>query len=195
MENLVNEYHQATLPSGYERVELDMGCGRGGFTRQLAERFPERLVVASDVMVGRLRIVESRLRRAKLSNVCVLRAEHGMLAEFQLPLSSIDRIHLLCPDPWPKDLPRKSRRIASTAFFCLLPRVLKRGGVFHFASDDAPYFEDVRRVALRLPFFTEDTGALSDVEDMKTDFEMQWEAEGKVVRHLAMRYGMNNQRG
>ena len=195
MENLINEYRQAALPEGYGQVELDMGCGRGGFTRELAERFPQRLVVATDVMMGRLRIVEARLKRAKLNNVCVLRAEHGALAEFQLPRASIDRIHLLCPDPWPKDLPKKARRIASTAFFCLLPQVLKEGGVFHFASDDAPYFEDVCCVTRTLPFFREDAEALSDIRDIKTDFERQWEAEGKVVRHLSMRYHTINQRG
>ena len=37
------------------RVELDLGCGSGGFTVALAKSKPEALVLGADVMLGRLR--------------------------------------------------------------------------------------------------------------------------------------------
>ena len=38
---------------GREIVELDLGCGCGSYTCELAKRFPERQILAADVMIGR----------------------------------------------------------------------------------------------------------------------------------------------
>ena len=45
-------------PAPGQRIELDLGCGSGGFTVRLAASKPEALVFGADVMLGRLRKVE-----------------------------------------------------------------------------------------------------------------------------------------
>jgi tRNA (guanine-N7-)-methyltransferase len=57
-----------------------------------------------------------------------------------LPPSSLDRIDLLYPDPWPKKRHWK-RRFVSPANLDRFARVLKPGGEFRFASDIADYVE------------------------------------------------------
>ena len=183
---LTNDYRQFQLPDGYGFVEMDMGCGRGKFTLELAKRFPERLVIASDVMIGRLRRLDAKVEKRNLANVRLLRAESGQVAEFQMPLHSIDRLHLLCPDPWPKER-RKARRLVSTSFLCMLRRVLKPGGILHLSTDHEPYWLDWKRMLDYMPFFTKEMSAIDDIADIKTDFELQWLAEGKAVNHLAYR--------
>ncbi len=181
---LTNGYSQPDIPGGYGCVEWDMGCGRGGFTLALAKRYPERLVVASDVMLGRLRRLDAKVERQGLGNVMLLRAESSQAVRFQIPPRSIDRLHVLCPDPWPKDK-RKARRLVCTAFLCMLPRVLKKGAVLHMSTDHMPYWEDWCGMLKGLPFFREQPDAISDVSDIRTDFERQWQEEGKEVRHLS----------
>ena len=181
---LTNDYRQPVIPPQYSFVELDMGCGRGKFTLELAKRFPDRLILASDVMLGRLRKLDLKVEKRHLANVILLRAESGQLAEFQLSPHSIDRLHILCPDPWPKDK-GKGRRTVCTAFLCSLTRVLKPGGILHLSTDNAPYFEDWRKMLAALPFFAPAPDALQDIADIKTDFELQWLAEGTPVQHLA----------
>ena len=189
IEVLTNEYRLLSLPADAESVELDMGCGKGKFTLELAQRYPKRLVLASDVMLGRLRRIKQKVLHQKIPNVRLLRAESAQLVRFQLPWRSVDRIHILCPDPWPKEDKRPLRRLVSTQFLCTLPRVLKPGGTLHLSTDHQPYFEAWQEMLAKLPFFTPDPGAIADVRDLKTDFELQWEAQGKSVGHLAFRLG------
>ena len=183
IEILTNEYRQPCFPAEYTAVELDMGCGKGKFTMELAQRYPERLVVGLDVMMGRLTRIDSKVGRRNLKNVILLRAESSQAAAFQLPAQSVDRIHLLCPDPWPKEK-RKGRRLVCTAFLCTLRRILKPGGILHMATDYRPYFDDWQRMLNIIPWLKDAPGASDDVRDIKTDFELQWEAEGKSVWHL-----------
>ncbi|MBP5638659.1 MAG: methyltransferase domain-containing protein, partial [Victivallales bacterium] len=126
---LTNTWETYELPTGSSGiVELDMGCGKGAYTLALAERYPERLVLASDVMLGRLRRLNRKIEKRHLDNARCLRASSLELVSFQLPPQSIDRIHLLCPDPWPKDK-HVVKRLVTNDFLCRIPRILKVGGI------------------------------------------------------------------
>ncbi len=174
----------AVAPGAF--TELDLGCGKGSFSTALAERFPERRVFAADVMIGRLRKLVKRGERMKLENLTVFRTEAQLFVSRFLPDRSIDRLHLLCPDPWPKERHR-GHRLVTSDFTAQLHRVLKTGGVFHFSSDDEPYRDSVERIFSTSPLFEPAPGALDDIADIKTDFERLWLAEGKTVRHYAYR--------
>lgn len=167
-------------------IELDMGCGKGGFLLQLAQLFPERLVLGSDVMLGRLRRVERKVERRELSNVELLRADNLELVGYQLPDACVTRLHLLCPDPWPKTRHR-ARRLVTSDFLTRVARVLVGGGVLHLSTDHEPYLAALRQCVEALPFYDYAPGAIADIADLKTDFERKWLAAGKHVPHLAYR--------
>ena len=50
-------------------IELDLGCGKGGFTAALARKYPERLILAADIMLGRMRKVRKKVEQLGCSNV------------------------------------------------------------------------------------------------------------------------------
>jgi tRNA (guanine-N7-)-methyltransferase len=58
--------------------------------------------------------------------------------ERQIPPSSLDALHLLFPDPWPKKRHHK-RRIVSPQFVDLVASRLKSGARIHLATDWEPY--------------------------------------------------------
>ena len=172
-------------PAG-EHVELDLGCGSGSFTCLLARKMPQAQVLAADVMLGRLRKVVRRAERCGADNVTVLRTEARMLLAKILPDRCVDRIHLLCPDPWPKGRHRGHRLLAAN-FVTFLHRVLKEDGVFHFSSDDEYYCAAVDRVIAGSRLFAESPDAVADLAGMRSDFEERWLEAGKKVLHRAWR--------
>ena len=178
-------HHYIPVPAS-GGVELDMGCGSGSFTIALAKKYPDRQILAADVMIGRLRKVVKKMERAGLTNMDVLRVEARFLIAQMLPDGALDRIHILCPDPWPKNRHRGNRLLCSD-FTTQLHRVLKPEGVFHFSSDDEAYCEAVNKVISASGLFELDPAGIADLAGVRSDFEERWLAEGKMVHHRAWR--------
>ena len=173
--------------SPWKRVELDLGCGSGGFSINLAGHNPETLVLAADVMLPRLRKVEKLKNRAGLKNLELLRVEARHLTGRILPDAALDRIHILCPDPWPKHR-HKGNRLMSSEFMMSLRRILKPGGVLHFATDDPRYMNAaLENIASSGLFEQLPDSALADVAAFKTEFETDWLSIGRTVPHTAFR--------
>lgn len=168
-------------------VELDLGCGSGDFAVAIAEKHPERLVFAADIMLNRMRKVVSKCRRAGVSNVRFFRVEARHLLTIILPDACLDRLHIICPDPWPKNR-HKGHRLISSDIMAQIFRVLKPGGIFHFATDDAAYREAAEKNILESGLFERaEDSVLADVADIRTEFERQWLDAGKIVPHDAWR--------
>ena len=164
-------------------VELDLGCGKGSFTTRLGERFPERTIFAADVMIGRLRKLQKRNMRQDINNIIPLRVEARHLVSCLIPDKTINRLHLLCPDPWPKDRHRSNRLLCSN-FLIQIHRILKDDGCFHFSTDDIYYFKAAKKIFEKSGLFTEDNSRLDDIKDIKSDFEIRWNDMDKKVNHI-----------
>ena len=168
-------------------IELDLGCGKGAFALELARRYPSRLILGADVMLGRMRRFAKKIDRFGYTNIEALRAESFELVGYQLPDNCISRVHILCPDPWPKSRHRH-RRLITTDFLTRIARILSTGGILHLATDHVPYLEMQRRLVRQLPFFHPEQQSIEDVREIKTEFEQQWEKEGRIVTHLGFRF-------
>ena len=116
----------------------------------------------------------------------VLRLESRYAVEWLLPAASVSRLHLLCPDPWPKARHHR-RRVVQAEFLEAVRRVLAPGGEFLFMTDHQEYFEWAGdKVA-----GCRGLEPLEWLEDSffypKTDFQEQWESEGKTMWRLRCR--------
>lgn len=113
-----------------------------------------------------------------IGNMTILRTEARHLVAFMLSDESVDRLHLLCPDPWPKGR-HSGHRLLTSDFVSQLHRVLKKDGIFHFSSDDEPYYTAVRGVLASSGLFVEAPEAIADLAGIRSDFEQRWNDEGK----------------
>lgn len=167
-------------------LEVDLGCGDGSFLLEMAKHHPERDFLGVERLLGRVRKVCNKLTRRGLANARVLRLESRYTVEWLLPESAVSRLHLLCPDPWPK-VRHHRRRIIQPEFLEAVHRALVPGGEFLFMTDHDDYFEWTAEMVGRFPGFE----ILPWDEDSffypKTDFQVQWENEGKTVKRLRCR--------
>ena len=164
-------------------LEIDLGCGDGSFLMEMAREHPERDFIGVERLLGRVRKVCKKIRRRELDNARVLRLDSQYVVEWLLPEESVSRLHLLCPDPWPK-LKHHRRRLVQVEFLDAVRRALVPGGEFLFMTDHEEYFqwavEKVREFGkFELLEWEEGTFFYP-----KTDFQMQWEAEGKRMWRL-----------
>lgn len=164
-------------------LEIDLGCGDGSFLLGMAEHHPERDFLGVERLLGRVRKVCRKLTRRGLDNARVLRLDSKYLVEWLLPPGSVSRIHLLCPDPWPKARHHR-RRLVQVGFLEAVSRALAPDGEFLFMTDHPEYHEWALERVKEFGGFT----LLPWQEDSffypKTDFQLQWEAEGKSMMRL-----------
>lgn len=167
-------------------LEVDLGCGDGGFLLEMARHHPERDFLGVERLLGRVRKVCKKLTRGQLGNARVLRLESRYVTEWLLPEAAVARLHLLCPDPWPKARHHR-RRLVQEEFLAAVWRVLVPGGEFLFMTDHEEYFlwaeEKIRRCAM----FELLEWAADSFFYPKTDFQQVWEGEGKSMHRLRCR--------
>ena len=183
---LTGQFAPWAFPATEQAVELDIGCGRGSFTCQVAARYPERVVIGADVMVGRVRSLDRRVSREGIDNIRVLRTDAWELVARHLPDAAISRVHIICPDPWPKGKHRGNRLVTSE-FLGRLATKLVPGGTLHLATDDLPYLDFMHRAIDPMPIFARDDSRIADLADMQSDFERQWAEQGIPTHHRGFR--------
>ncbi len=164
-------------------LEVDLGCGDGSFLLKMAQRHPARNFLGVERLLGRMRKVCRRSQALHLGNVRVLRLEAKYTVQWLLPPSSVSRLHLLFPDPWPKARHHK-RRLLQQEFLAALENVLIPGGEILFKTDHEGYFQWARE-----EFETFGRFQLLDWPEEAffyppTDFEALWRAEGRAVFRL-----------
>jgi tRNA (guanine-N7-)-methyltransferase len=184
------------LPSILERIELaklfpkdqplevELGSGDGSFLVEYARRHPARNFIGVERLLGRIRKMERKGRRAGLANLRGVRIESAYFVQYLLPVHSAAALHIYFPDPWPKRKHRRHRLI-NDRFPALAHEALVPGGTVFLRTDDEDYFAQMTAVFAASPLF----GAVetpSELAELTTDFERQFQARG--IRTLRAGY-------
>lgn len=164
-------------------LEVELGAGDGSFLLQWASAHPERSFLGVERLLGRLRKIDRKGRRAGLTNLLALRIEALYLVEWLLPNASVAAFHIYFPDPWPKRKHRRHRLI-NEHFTAVAAQALRPGGRVFLRTDDGDYFEQMQAVfAANSDFCPIETPP--DLQAVQTDFEREFIAKGILTRHAA----------
>lgn len=181
--SILDRFDLAALFPKPQPVEVELGAGDGSFLAAYCARNPERNFIGVERLLGRLRKIDRKARRAGLRNLRLIRLEASYFVEYMLPPNSVDALHVYFPDPWPKRKHRKNRLI-NAHFVELIGRVLKPGGVIYLRTDDADYFAQMTEV-----FSTARDFCLVQTPDelamVITDFERNFNARGVRTNRAA----------
>ena len=166
-------------------LEVELGSGDGSFLVQYAQAHPERRFLGVERLLGRLRKIDRKGRRAGLHNLRALRIEAGYFVEYLLPPQSVRALHVYFPDPWPKRKHWKNRLITER-FTTLTQRILEPGGTVFLRTDSADYFAQMTTVFGANPAY-EKVETPTEFADFLTDFERGFHAQGIETRRAAYR--------
>jgi tRNA (guanine-N7-)-methyltransferase len=185
--SIIDRLETSALFPRAQPLEVELGSGDGSFLVNYAKLHPELNFLGVERLLGRLRKLDRKARRAGLTNLRCVRIESAYLLEYLLPRQSVAALHIYFPDPWPKRKHRKNRLI-NARFTEIAQQALAPGGIVYLRTDDADYFSQMTSVFAASPAFqlVETPEELSAVV---TDFERGFHARGVATFRAAYRLG------
>ncbi len=125
------------VPPEDESIILDIGFGTGESSIALCEMYPDSLVCGIEAY-------KPGVQRLLLNDIFVQYGDALEIIE-GLKQNSISQIYMLFPDPWQKNKHRK-RRLFNNYTFVIINKILKSGGIFHFATDNINYAFEAKKI-------------------------------------------------
>ena len=169
-------------------LEVELGCGDASFLVEYARRNPERNFIGVERLLGRIKKLDRKGRRAGLANLRGVRIESSYFLQYLLPPRSAVALHIYFPDPWPKKKHRKHRLIGGS-FPALARATLAPDGAVYLRTDDADYFQQMMEVfAANREFQKMETPR--ELAEITTDFERDFNLQG--IKTLRAAYQLEN---
>ena len=172
------------FPSG-QPLEVELGSGDGSFLAEYARLHSGHNFIGVERLLGRMRKLDRKGRRAGLTNLRGIRIESSYLLEYLLPLGSVFALHIYFPDPWPKRKHRRHRLI-NERFPLLARQALAPGGTVYLRTDDEDYFNQMVTVFEPYQDFCR-VETPEDLAGLLTDFEKDFQARGIKTLRTAFR--------
>lgn len=171
-------------------IILELGCGKGEYTVELAALNPDINYIGVDIKGARLwkgaKLAQERNQR----NVGFLRTNIELIPQF-FGANEVSEIWLTFPDPQMK---KARKRLTSTTFLNKYRTFLKPGGIIHLKCDSNFQYTYTRTmVALNKFEVLAETDNLyewehlNDVLRIKTYYEKQWLDRGITSKYLAFK--------
>lgn len=117
---------------------LEVGCGRGDFSVELARRHPGRRFVGVDYKSDRMWRGAKTALTEELANVAFLRARAEGLPQIFAP-GNVEEIWITFPDPYPKKSDAK-KRLTHPAYLDIYVSLLAPNGELLFKTDNHELF-------------------------------------------------------
>jgi len=114
-------------------IVLELGCGKGEYTVNLAKLNPNKNYVGIDIKGARFWRGAKTATEEKLENVFFLRTQIELL-DFIFEKNEIDEIWLTFPDPQIK-VQRRKHRLTNTKFLSIYKNILNDSGIIHLKTD------------------------------------------------------------
>ena len=172
-------------------IVLELGCGKGEYTVELARLYPDMNFIGVDIKGARMWTGATQALDERLANVAFLRTNIEIIDRF-FGEGEVQEIWLTFSDPQMKN-PRK--RLSSTYFLERYRRFLKDGGTIHIKTDSNFLFTYttymVEHNGLPVLFRTEDLYHTDGIDEqtgkilgIRTYDESMWIERGLNIRYM-----------
>jgi len=170
-------------------MTLELGCGKGEYTVNLAKKHPARNYMGIDIKGARFWRGAKTSNQEGIKNVAFLRTRIEFIESF-FSKDEVDEIWITFPDPQIKQR-RAKKRLTSPGFLNMYATFLKPGGTIHLKTDSAELHDYTRHLLainqVEPICCTSDlynSPILDDVLSIQTHYESIFQAEGKKITYL-----------
>ena len=119
-------------------ITLELACGGGEYTVELARRFTQRNFIGVDVKGNRIWKGAKTALQDNIPNAAFLRTRIEIIDHFFAP-AEVDEIWITFPDPFPR-ASKENRRLSSAFFLDKYRKILRPGGLVHLKHDDPDFY-------------------------------------------------------
>jgi tRNA (guanine-N7-)-methyltransferase len=170
-------------------VVLELACGKGEYTVNLAQLFPDKNFIGVDYKGNRIWRGAKTALEEGVNNVGFLRIQIENLIDY-FATGEVDEIWITFPDPQPQ-LSREKKRLTSPRFLDQYREVLRPGGAINLKTDNDGFYaytaQMINELGLKLHVNTGDlyNSAFADeVLSIKTYYEKKYLAHNKNINYL-----------
>ena len=176
-------------------IVLELGCGKGEYTLELARRNPDKNYIGVDIKGARLWRGAKTATAEGLPNVAFLRTRIEFITAFFGP-GEVSEIWLTFSDPQLRA--SENKRLSSAMFLDRYRNFLKPEGIIHLKTDSRFLFEYTRAVARvnGLPILAETTDLYgqgtphplpAEVREVQTFYESMFLEMGLPITYMEFR--------
>ncbi len=172
-------------------IYLELGCGKGGFISQAASLNQQKNFIAVDIknemLVLAKRKIEAEYENKDLSfdNVRIFTKNIEQIENIFSTDDNIERIYINFCNPWPK-AKHKKRRLTHVRQLIKYKEFLN--GELWFKTDDDDLFDEsfeyFEQAGYNIKYKTYDLHASGFEENIITEHEQMFTAEGKKIKFL-----------
>ena len=173
----------AVFQDSKKPLYLEIGCGKGTFITETAQRHPDVNFIAFEKNLDVAVLAVERAKAAGLTNVRFVPGNADYLKDFTC-LAQCERIYINFCDPWAKVRYAK-RRLTHANYLTVWQKLLKEGGELHFKTDNRDLFEfslnSFSDFGLRLKNISLNLHASGWEDNIMTEYETMFAEEGKPI--------------
>lgn len=174
-------------------IILELACGKGEYTVNLAKLFPDKNFIGIDYKGNRIWRGAKTAIEEGIDNVGFLRIQiETILDHFEK--GEVSEIWITFPDPQPQDS-REKKRLTNPVFLERYKHILVPEGIMHLKTDnDGFYAYTIEQIELQsLPKIKETTDLyhsdlVDDVLSIKTYYEKKYLAEDKNINYVQWKF-------
>jgi tRNA (guanine-N7-)-methyltransferase len=170
-------------------VVLELACGKGEYTVNLALLFPNKNFIGVDYKGNRIWRGAKTALEDGVNNVAFLRIQIENLIDYFGP-GEVNEIWITFPDPQPQ-LSREKKRLTSPRFLNMYQKILKPGGFINLKTDNDGFYAytagKVEELGLNLHIRTEDlyhSEFADNVLSIKTYYEKKYLKDNKNINYI-----------
>ena len=170
-------------------VVLELACGKGEYTVNLAMLFPEKNFIGIDYKGNRIWRGAKTALEDGVNNVAFLRIQIETILDYFAP-GEVDEIWITFPDPQPQ-VSREKKRLTSGRFLEMYKQILKPGGFVNLKTDNDAFYtytvDKINGAGLSVHAKTDDlyhSEFADEVLSIKTYYEKKYLKENKNINYL-----------